>query len=274
MCGWLGLGVYDVLLAYNVHTDVYPVYRRYGVRMATQKKGGPEVSLWERLERPASTPRTALTPQRIAAVAVRVADAEGFAAVTMRRLATELGVAPMAAYRHVSGKEDLLALMVDLVSAELGPPPEVTGWREVLRESGRATREMTLRHPWMIELPTPLHALTPNRLAAAERQLAALDGHGLDVDTMMAAFRSVTAYVGGMVRSEVALGRYLREQEWNSPDEARIGLAPQMRYLMETGRYPTYRRYIHEATRKDDPSWEFETGLDCLLDGIAARFGL
>ncbi|WP_369215311.1 TetR/AcrR family transcriptional regulator [Streptomyces flavofungini] len=242
--------------------------------MATQKKGGPEVSLWERLERPASTPRTALTPQRIAAVAVRVADAEGFAAVTMRRLATELGVAPMAAYRHVSGKEDLLALMVDLVSAELGPPPEVTGWREVLRESGRATREMTLRHPWMIELPTPLHALTPNRLAAAERQLAALDGHGLDVDTMMAAFRSVTAYVGGMVRSEVALGRYLREQEWNSPDEARIGLAPQMRYLMETGRYPTYRRYIHEATRKDDPSWEFETGLDCLLDGIAARFGL
>ncbi|MGA4850873.1 TetR/AcrR family transcriptional regulator [Streptomyces sp. G5(2025)] len=241
--------------------------------MATQKKGGPEVSLWERLERPAA-PRAALTPQRIAAVAVRVADAEGLAAVTMRRLATELGVAPMAAYRHVSGKEDLLALMVDLASAGLGPPPEVTGWREVLREAGIATREVTLRHPWMAELPTPLHALTPNRLAVAERQLAALDGHGLDVDTMMAAFRTVTAYVGGMVRSEVALGAYLREREWDSAEEARKGLAPQMSYLIGTGRYPTYRRYIHEATRKDDPAWEFETGLDCVLDGIAARLGL
>ncbi|MFF1381505.1 TetR/AcrR family transcriptional regulator [Streptomyces sp. NPDC058308] len=242
--------------------------------MVTQKKDEPEVTLWERLERPASAPRTALTPQRIAAVAVRVADAEGIAAVTMRRLATELGVAPMAAYRHVSGKDDLLALMVDTVSAELGPPAEVTGWRDVLRESARATREMTLRHRWMAELPTPLHALTPNRFESAERQLAALDGHGLDVDTMMAVFRTVTAYVGGMVRSEVTLSEYLRRQDWKSPDEMRIGLAPQMTYLIETGRYPTYRRYTHEATRKDDPSWEFETGLECVLDGIAARFGL
>ncbi|MEV5978086.1 TetR/AcrR family transcriptional regulator [Streptomyces sp. NPDC052114] len=242
--------------------------------MATQKKGEPEVSLWERMERPAAAQRATLTPQKIAAVAVRVADAEGFAAVTMRRLATELGVAPMAAYRHVSGKEDLLALMVDLVSAELTPAAGATGWRDVLRESARATREMALRHRWMADLPTPLHALTPNRFAVAERQLAALDGHGLDVDTMMAVFRTVTAYVGGMVRSEVLLSEYLRQQEWESPDEARRGLAPQMNYLMGTGRYPTYRRYIHEATRKDDPTWEFETGLDCVLDGIAARFGL
>ncbi|MET8683879.1 TetR/AcrR family transcriptional regulator [Streptomyces sp. NPDC004732] len=242
--------------------------------MVTQKKDEPEVTLWERMERPASAPRTALTPQRIAAVAVRVADAEGIAAVTMRRLATELGVAPMAAYRHVSGKDDLLALMVDTVSVELAPPTGATGWREVLRESARETREMTLRHRWMAELPTPLHALTPNRLAAAERQLAALDGHGLDVDTMMAVFRTVTAYVGSMVRSQVVLSEYLRQQDWKSPDEARKGLAPQMNYLMETGRYPTYLRYIREATRKDDPSWEFETGLECVLDGIAARFGL
>ncbi|MFD6433144.1 TetR/AcrR family transcriptional regulator [Streptomyces venezuelae] len=241
--------------------------------MAAQKKPEPEVTLWERLERPAAQ-RTALTPQKIAAVAVKVADAEGFAAVTMRRLATELGVAPMAAYRHVSGKDDLLALMVDTVSAELRPPAEVTGWRDVLRESARATREMTLRHRWMAELPTPLHALTPNRFESAERQLAALDGHGLDVDTMMAVFRTVTAYVGGAVRSEVMLSNYLRQQDWESPHEMRVGLAPQMTYLIETGRYPTYRRYFHEATRKDDPSWEFETGLECVLDGVAARFGL
>jgi hypothetical protein len=51
-------------------------------------------------------------------------------------------------------------------------------------------------------------------------------------------------------------------------------MAPQMIWLMNTGRYPTFRRYIGEAARKDDPQWQFETGLDCVLDGIAARMGI
>ena len=68
---------------------------------------------------PRRRPRTSLTLDRIAAAAVEVADEEGVAAVTMRRLATKLGVAPMAAYRHVSGKDDLWALMVDRVAAEI-----------------------------------------------------------------------------------------------------------------------------------------------------------
>ncbi|MFI8289047.1 TetR/AcrR family transcriptional regulator [Streptomyces sp. ms191] len=228
-----------------------------------------EVSLWERLDRPAATPRASLTPARIAAVAVEVADREGFAAVTMRRIATELGVAPMAAYRHVSGKDDLWALMVDQVSTELEPPDGAAGWRETLRAYAVRTRTMMLRHPWLAQMPTPLFALTPNRMAAAERQLASLDGLGLDVDTMMAAFRTVGAYVHGATQAEAALGRYMAEQGWESGDATRRALAPQMSYLMETGRYPTYRRYAQGAARKDDAGWQFETGLDCVLDGVA-----
>lgn len=242
--------------------------------MAAADKGEAEVSLWERLERPAAAPRTALSPQRIAAAAVEVADAEGFGAVTMRRIAKELGVAPMAAYRHVSGKDDLLALMVDRVSAEQAVPDELTGWREVLRANALAARDMMLKHPWLAQLPQPHFVLTPNRMAIAERQLAALDGHGLSADEMMAAFRTVSAYVHGATQSEMALRQYMRDNGWESGDETRRALAPQMRYLMETGRYPHYRRYALADRRKDDASWQFATGLDCVLDGIAARLGV
>ncbi|MFJ2767542.1 TetR/AcrR family transcriptional regulator [Streptomyces sp. NPDC087300] len=242
--------------------------------MATQKKGEPEVSLWERLDRPAATQRAALTPQKIAAVAVKVADAEGFAAVTMRRLATELGVAPMAAYRHVSGKDDLWALMVDRVTAETVVPEDLTGWREVLRAYAVGSRQLMLAHPWLAQLPTPHFALTPNRMAVAERQLAALERRGLDADTAMTAFRTVGAYVHGVSQSEVALRQYMEHNGWTSGDETRQGLAPQMMYLMNTGRYPAYQRYALAAGRKDDAAWQFETGLDCVLDGIAVRLGI
>ncbi|WP_326620266.1 TetR/AcrR family transcriptional regulator C-terminal domain-containing protein [Streptomyces decoyicus] len=234
------------------------------------------VSLWERLDRPAPAPRATLTPQKIAAAAVRIADAEGIDAVTMRRLATELGVAPMAAYRYVSGKGDVLDLMTDAVYADLTLPDDTENWRDVMRANALRTREIVLRHPWLSQISSPqsLRALTPNRMAAAERALSALDGLGLDVDAMMAVLGTVNSYVHGAVSAECAHHFLMREQGWTSPDEVRVALAPQMRYLMSTGRYPTYHRYLHEATRKDDPQWRFETGLDSVLDGIAARLGI
>ncbi|MFJ8013745.1 hypothetical protein [Streptomyces sp. NPDC096339] len=63
----------------------------------------------------------------------------------------------------------------------------------------------------------------------------------------------------------------LRARGWSNLQEARSGLASQMAWLVNTGRYPNYNLYIGEAARKDDPQWQFETGLDCVLDGIAAR---
>ncbi|MGX2994992.1 TetR/AcrR family transcriptional regulator [Streptomyces sp. JNUCC 64] len=249
---------------------------RAGDRAAT--RGGrpkvPDGTLWERVDRPAPAPRATLSPRRIAEAAVRIADAEGFQAVTMRRLATELGVAPMAAYRHVSGKDDLWALMVDQVSASLDVPAEVADWRGVIREMALRTRAMTLAHPWLASLPAPLVVLTPNRVAAAERQLAALDGHGLDADTLMAAFKTVVAFVHGSAQSEVTLHAYMAEQGWQDGAAVRTGLAPAMGRLLASGRYPTYERALLDARRKDDSAWEFEVGLDCVLDGLAARLGL
>ncbi|GII52652.1 TetR family transcriptional regulator [Planotetraspora thailandica] len=241
--------------------------------MPSQEKQDPaKLTLWERLERPAPAPRATLTPQRIAEAAVAIADAEGLDAVTMRRLATELGVAPMAAYRYVNGKDELLELMTDFVHGELSLSDDTADWREAMRTLATRTRAVMLKHPWMIR--TVVLVLTPNQMAVPERVLSTLDGLGLDADTMMAVFRTVTSYVRGAVESEIGLEQIMRERGWASGDEARTGLAPQMSWLMGTGRYPTYRRYLREATRKDDPQWQFELGLDCVLDGVAARLGI
>ncbi|MBB4889610.1 TetR/AcrR family transcriptional regulator C-terminal domain-containing protein [Streptomyces netropsis] len=246
--------------------------------MTDRKKGeeGEEeapVSLWERLERPSPTPRAAaLTPHRIATVAVGIADAEGLDAVTMRRLATALGVAPMAAYRYVSGKDDVLALMVDLVYGELAVPTAID-WRESMRVLALNTRTLLLEHPWLARLPAPqaVLALTPNRIAVAERALTVLDGLGLDADTMMSVLQAVTAYTYGSTHSEIAMRQLMEGQGWSSGDEVRTALAPQMAWLMKTGRYPAFQSYALQAHRKDDARWRFETGLDYVLDGIAAR---
>ncbi|MFV8131758.1 TetR/AcrR family transcriptional regulator [Streptomyces syringium] len=244
--------------------------------MTDRKKGEDEavVSLWERLERPAPTRAAALTPQRIAAAAVAIADVEGLDAVTMRRLATTLGVAPMAAYRYVSGKDDILALMVDLVSGELEVPTG-TDWRQSMRALALNTRDLMLEHPWLARLSEPqaVLELTPNRMAVTERALTALDGLGLDADTMMSVLQTVAAYAYGSTHSEIAVRQLMQGQGWTSGDEVRTALAPQMMWLMNTGRYPAYLRYAQGAQRKDDARWRFETGLDYVLDGIAARIG-
>lgn len=238
--------------------------------MATDKNA----SLWERLERPSPTPRQTLSPQRIATTAVAIADAEGLEAITMRRLATDLGVAPMAPYRHVSGKDDLLELMVDHVYADLRVPDGL-GWRPGLRALAVLTRELMLRHRWLAQLPPQAKlSLTPNRMTVAERALTALDGLGLDADTMMSAFRAVDAYVHGAMSYESAVSALVSEQGLSGGAELRDDLAPVMMWHMQTGRYPTFQHYLRTATRKDDASWQFDLGLDCLLDGIASRLGL
>ncbi|MFB7474172.1 TetR/AcrR family transcriptional regulator [Kitasatospora sp. NPDC056184] len=227
------------------------------------------VTLWERLERPSPTARTPLNPRRIAEAAVEIADLEGIDAVTMRRLATVLGVAPMAAYRYVSSKDELLELMVDHVYGEVELPLEGSGWRQVMRELAVRLLDVGRSHSWVTRVGWS--GLTPNQLAVPETALAVLGAEGLDADTAMAVYSTVTSYVWGALNAEIGLTQMLESRGWASYDEARSGLAPQMAWLVKTGRYPMYTRYLGEATRKGDLQWQFETGLDCVLDGVAGR---
>jgi AcrR family transcriptional regulator len=240
----------------------------------TTENDKTRASLWERLERPAPARRQTLSPQRIATTAVKIADAEGLESITMRRLAAELGVAPMAPYRYVSGKDDLLELMVDHVYAGLHLPAG-REWRETMRILALRTRDLVLRHLWLAQLsPKTRLSLTPNRMAVAEQALSTLEGLGLDVDAMMSVFSAVDAYVHGALNRESAVRNLMHEQGWSDGDELRSELAPQMIWHMRTGRYPTFQRYLRTATRKDDAQWQFETGLTYVLDGIAATLAI
>src|SRR5262245_25957268 len=105
--------------------------------------------IWARPDRAGRGPRPAHSRAAIAAAAVRIADAEGLDAVSMRRLAAELGAGATSLYRYVARKDDLLDLMVDAVVGE-GPPPAAPSgdWRADLREIAYSTRALILRHPW------------------------------------------------------------------------------------------------------------------------------
>jgi AcrR family transcriptional regulator len=238
----------------------------------TYRKEAALTSLWERLDQAAGRP--ALSAREIGAAAVRIADADGLDAITMRRLAAELGAAPMAAYRHVSGKEEVLELMVDLVYSEVTVPGGA-GWRETLAAFAAGIRDLAARHPWLTRLPAAqaLYELTPCRLAFTERALAALHDLGLDPDTSMSILRTVGAYAHGAVSAEAGLRQLMDDQGWTSSDQTRQGLSAQMTWLLKTGRYPAFERYVREGTRKDDLDWQFATGLAHVLDGIALTAG-
>lgn len=238
--------------------------------MAEKATETEQVTLWERLERPARTPRQRLSAPRIAAKAVEIADADGLDAVTMRTLAAELDVAPMAAYRFVDGKDDLITLMVNAVYAEVAIPEGT--WRAVLREYAVQLRDLMHRHRWLVELPPHLAMTpTPNRLAAVDRALTSLDGLGLDIDAMMTAARTVSGYVHGTVGDEVALAQLRQVSLAASREQVRKALGPQMQWMLATGRYPVYERYVYETGCAEDPEVHFEAGLELVLDGIAAR---
>lgn len=238
---------------------------------------GDKVSLWERLERPVAAPRAlALSPGRIASVAVAIADTEGIDAVTMRRLATELKVAPMAAYRYVSGKDDVLELMVDTVYGELKVPDDPSDWRETMRVLAVNTRQLVLTHPWLAQLSSPkaMFAPTPNRLVVNERALVALDAAGLSPELSMAVFETVNAYVYGSAYTEVSMQLLMKGQGWTNSQDVKMAMAPEFVWLMSTGRYPTYQRSASAASHFGDSREKFESGLDCVLDGIGVRMGI
>lgn len=230
-------------------------------------------TLWERIEGGTRGTRPALTHEKIARAAGEIADAEGLDAVSMRRLADRLGIATMGLYRYVTGKDEVYELMMDAVTGEISLPDG--GWRVVADSYARQVRAVTLRHPWMLEASARVPvSLSPANLALTEHALTSIDGLGLDADTMMAVFGTVGSFARGAVFAEVAQREARRRGGWDSEEDLRMAYLPWVRWAIGTGRYPQLTRYIIDGSNEDDADWQFEFGLECLLDGIAARLGI
>src|SRR5689334_7765306 len=135
---------------------------------------------WGVRQRPTKGPKRGLSLERIVDAAVKIAGSDGLAAVSMSRVAADLGASTMSLYRYVAAKDELLALMLD---AATGAPPDVPvpgeDWRAGLARWAWAERAALHRHPWAVRVPLTGPPATPNQIAWLERGLRCLRDTGL-----------------------------------------------------------------------------------------------
>jgi AcrR family transcriptional regulator len=221
--------------------------------------GDTALPVWAR-EKPRRRPT--LSRDAIVATAVTIADAEGLDAVSIRRVAADLGVRPMSLYTYIDRKEDLLALMRDEVDGEVLIGADLpSGWRRAMTAIARRTREVVLRHPWMTDLTAHNAAFGPNALRHMEESITALRELGLDPRLTVEVITAVDKYVLGHISFEVA-----------NRSIATASIAEQQFFhsLLATGEFPELSRIAADALASAGAEDQFERGLSWLLDGIAA----
>jgi AcrR family transcriptional regulator len=228
--------------------------------------------VWERPEPAGRRAPRPLSRDRIIRAAIAIADKDGLAAVSLRNVGASLDAGAMRLYGYVATKEELLELMVDAVYGEMLPAGPIGGeWREALRSIARRIRRAAAKHKWFIALLGGRPHLGPNALAFLEASLAALgDTPGFeDIDAVMQAVRTVNAYVIGAIRNEASELRAETESGMNK-SEWRTAAWPYIQRVIATGRFPMLAKVVREANHPA-PEVVFDNGLDCVLDGIAAR---
>lgn len=232
--------------------------------------GDPKRSLellWGLQERPRRGPKPRLTVQQITLAAIEIADSEGLAALSMRRVAERLGAAAMSLYTYVPGKAELIDVMLDTVAGEAPLLEDLSGdWRARLERWARESLASHRRHPWVLQVATIHPPMGPNEVAWGDSALRALSGIGLAEREIVAVINVVDGFVRGVARKSVDAARV--EQRTGLTDEQwYASRAPLLEKLIDPVRYPTMTRF-HGAGVFDDPIDDFEFGLARLLDGI------
>jgi DNA-binding transcriptional regulator YhcF (GntR family) len=214
-----------------------------------------------------------ISSDRVVAVAIAIADAEGLSAVSMRRVAIELGVPTMALYRHVRGKNMVLQLMVDTILGQVQfPENPPQGWRARLELVARLQWAGYRQHPWLARLVSMTRpSVLPNGMLHTEWALLAVQGLDPDLspNTMLHMVVNLFAYVRGSatnlemeLESEQDTG--LTDDQWlesHGADFARV---------LASGRYPQLARVIAATGVDLDVDTLFDFGLERLLDSYAA----
>ncbi len=212
---------------------------------------------------PDSSGRAPLSRERVLRGAVAVADAGGIAALTIRSLATELGVKPMSVYHHVANKEEILDGIVDIVFSEIELPEPGGDWREEMRRRAGSAREALRRHPWAIGLLESRTNPGPATLHHHDAVIGALRAAGFSVVMTAHAYALIDAYVYGFALSEASL-------PINGPEPV-PEVAEQMMAQYSPDDYPHLIEFTTEHVMRPgyDYGKEFEYGLDVILDGLA-----
>jgi AcrR family transcriptional regulator len=248
--------------------------------------------LWGRRPRGKRGPRPGLSADAIAAAAIRLADAEGLEAVSMARVAGELGFTTMSLYRHVVNKDELLQLMWN--ASALGAEHlviEGDGWRARLRAWAVIQRDMLDLHPWITQMPMAAPPVAPNSLHFVERGLEAMDETGLpDVEKIRVigllssytlsearmaadAVRAVTAAMASAAQADPVPA----DSGPAGPGTADSPGPPDsyealLRELVDEQTYPRLYRLAWQPEPESPPSEreEYLLGVDTILDGVQA----
>ena len=194
-----------------------------------------------------------LSRDKVVAAAMAVADSDVRGEVTMRAIATRLGVrSPMALYRYVGSKDGLVDLMVDEVYGEIRVPA-AAGWRESLRGLGLSAWEAVQRHPWFARLAFTRPPLGPHALAIYDAALAALAGLPLSAPARMG---FVSTVLGQALASGLAVleERAMRERVGLHTEEQLAAAArPYLERITAEGRYPHFIEWANDPGRVEEP---------------------
>jgi AcrR family transcriptional regulator len=221
--------------------------------------------------------RQRLSREEIVDAAIAIADTEGADALSMRRIAQVLRAGTMSLYWHVSSKERLLDLMRDTLMSEVEVPEPSGNWRSDLRTFAISSRGMLRRHLWLMDFVGGRPPLGPTTMLVMDRALAILESTNAGPETGLQILEAVNTYVSGAVLREA---QEVRAHEAEHEAEAEAGgedLASRLRWrdrLAETGLFPRFVEFLDLGIDPDAPETRdsrFEFGLDCLLDGVAAR---
>jgi AcrR family transcriptional regulator len=207
------------------------------------------------------TTRKPLSSARVLQAAVALADEAGLQAFSMRGLAQELGVVPMALYKHVANKEELLDGMVDIVFSEIELPSEDLDWRTAMRRRAISTRAALKRHSWAIGMMESRHP-GPANLQNHNAVMGCLRTAGFSFKMAIHAYSLQDAYIYGFALQE-------KDLAFETPDSAGEGA---QRRAQTIGALDDYPYLVEIATQLPDSGYdnavEFAWGLDLILDGL------
>jgi AcrR family transcriptional regulator len=228
--------------------------------------------LWGRREAPRRGPKATLTVDEIVRAAVAVADADGLAAVSMAKVAAELGNSTMALYRHVRSKDELLMLMGD---AAVAAPPDVSDmdWRTGLTTWALAILDTLKAHSWFAQLPVNGPPVGPNNLAWFDSALQALTDTPLAELEKVGVVQNLITFVHG----EMRLGRDLQRSYDETPEKFGPSYGAVLAELIDPVRFPALSRVVASGVFSgpemvdQDLGEDFRFGLSLFLDGVEAH---
>jgi AcrR family transcriptional regulator len=211
----------------------------------------------------AAPPRQPLSRERVLAAAVALADAGGVDSLSMRKLAQELGVVPMALYKHVANKDELLDGMVDVVVGEIDPPAGGTDWKTAIRRRVLSARGALLRHPWASQVIESRSSATPAVLAYMDAMIGIFRAGGFSIDLTHHAMHAMGS-------------RLLGFSQELFDDTADIAPETAAAMLRELAAFPHITELVTAITHDQgsvvgqgcDDQFEFEFALDLMLDGL------